>query len=159
MSKREQLEQLTQLVDGQRWAALATVDDTAQPIASMVGYVVSEEFDSVVLHLSRLAAHTRNLLANPHASLVISACDDGSIDPQLLMRASLQGQVTIIEREEPRHALYRTRYLERLPDSARLFDFPDFILFRLVISEIRFVAGFGQAYTYRAGEWLAHPGG
>ena len=99
MGKREQLDQLARLVNGQRWAALATVDETAQPMASMVGYVVNEEFDSVALHLSRLAAHTRNLLANPHASLVISACDDGSDDPQLLMRASLQGHVEIIERD------------------------------------------------------------
>ncbi len=156
MGKKEQLEQLARLVNGQRWAALATVDEVAQPMASMVGYVASEEFGSVALHLSRLAAHTRNLLANPRASLVISACDDGSDDPQLLMRASLQGHVEIIEHDNPHHAHYCTRYLERLPDSARLFDFPDFILFRLIISEIRFVTGFGQAYTYRAGEWNIH---
>src|SRR5512139_168012 len=152
MDKREQFEQLKQLVNGQRWAALATVDGSGQPIASMVGYVVSEDFDSVLLHLSRLATHTHNLLANPHASLVISDCDNGSGDPQLLMRASLQGRVEIIDRNDSLHETYRTRYLDKLPDSARLFDFCDFILFQLRIAEIRFVAGFGQAFTYRPEE-------
>jgi len=159
MSKNEQLDQLGQLLEGQRWAALATVDASGQPMASMVGYVMSEEFDSVVLHLSNLAAHTRNLLVRPLASLVVSAHDNGNQDPQLLKRASLQGRVEIIDRENPLYIPHGTRYLQRLPDSARLFDFPDFILFRLVISEIRFVAGFGQAFTYRSMEWHRLPRG
>lgn len=157
MSKKEQLEHLIHLLEVQRWAALATVDAAGQPMASMAGYVMSEELDSVVLHLSRLAAHTRNVLAYPSASLVVSAHDDGHQDPQLLVRASVQGRVEIIERDNPLYAPYRSRYLQRLPDSARLFDFPDFILFGLVISEIRFVAGFGQAFTYRPEEWRKHP--
>ncbi|HEY0721804.1 MAG TPA: pyridoxamine 5'-phosphate oxidase family protein [Gammaproteobacteria bacterium] len=153
MSRAEQLERLVQLVAGQRWAALASVDEARQPKASMVAYRVCDEFDGVLLHLSRLAEHTRNLLAEPHASLVVSSCDNGSDDPQLLPRATLQGRVEIIERDDPRYLLYRDRYLEKLPESARLFEFPDFILFRLHIAEIRFVGGFGQAFTFRAQEW------
>lgn len=153
MSKREQLPQLQSLLTQQRWAALATVDTACTPLASMVGYAMSETLDSATLHLSHLAAHTRNLLATPRAALVISAHDDGTGDPQQLPRATLQGRVEVIERESEMYHALRERYLQRLPDAAPLFDFPDFMLFRLAVEEIRFVGGFAQAFTYREQEW------
>ena len=153
MSKRAQLLPLQALLQSQRWAALATVDAQCVPLASMVGYAMSAQLDSATLHLSRLAAHTRNLLANRHAALVIGAHDGGQSDPQQLPRATLQGRVEVIERENERYRSLRDGYLARLPDAAPLFDFPDFILFRLVVEEVRFVGGFAQAFSYRGQEW------
>lgn len=157
MSRTEQFARLAQLLTQQRWAALATIDGAGAPMASMVGYVMSDEFDGAVLHLSRLAAHTRNLLANPRAALAVSEPDSGSGDPQRLPRASLQGTVESIGRESLAYPACRAAYLQRLPDSAQLFDFSDFLLFRLVIEEIRFVGGFGQAFTYRREDWRKAP--
>ena len=41
----------------------------------------------------------------------------------------------------------RTRYEKRFPASSPLLGFRDFLLFRLVPREARFVAGFARAYT------------
>jgi len=46
-----------------RWAALATYGDGV-PLASMVAYACEPGFAGFLLHLSRLSAHTRNLLAS-----------------------------------------------------------------------------------------------
>jgi putative heme iron utilization protein len=149
VSKTEHLPRLRQLLQQQRWAALATLDGEQRPEASMVAYVLDEERGAVYLHLSTLAGHTRNLARNPQASLVISECDKGHGDPQQLARASLFGQITVITREEEGYETAKQRYLQRLADAAPLFDFGDFRLFRFHIERIRFVGGFAQAHSYR----------
>ncbi len=139
---------LQRLVRQRRWAALATSDAGGMPMASMVGYVCGENAAVIYLHLSRLAAHTGNLLANGKAALVIGEDDDGSGDPQELERVTLQGRVTVVARDSDEHRRARDRYLERLPASEQLFEFPDFILFRLDIESARFVGGFAQARSF-----------
>ena len=54
-------EKLARLIRGGRWAALATYGDGA-PLASMAAYACEPGFAGFLLHLSRLSAHTRNLL-------------------------------------------------------------------------------------------------
>lgn len=141
---------LVQLLRSQRWGALATADASALPMASMVGYVTGGDASVVYLHLSRLAAHTTNLLANPQAALVVSEADDGAGDPQQLARLTLQGQTQVVTRDSAEYGAARERYLQRLPAAARLFDFPDFLLFRLDVASARFVGGFAQARTLGA---------
>ena len=149
---RSQMARLKRLLSAARWASLATVDEAGMPMASMVGYLSAEPPVSAYIHLSRLAAHTGNLLANGRAALVVSENDDGQGDPQELTRVTLQGKVQVIERDAEEYATARERYLQRLPASERLFDFPDFILFRLDVIEARFVGGFGQARTFSAAD-------
>jgi len=143
---------LRRLVQQRRWAALATSDAAGNPMASMVGYVCGENAAVIYLHLSRLAAHTGNLLANGKAALVIGEDDSGDGDPQELARVTLQGRVSVVARASDEYRRARDRYLERLPASEQLFEFPDFILFRLDVDQARFVGGFAQARSFRAGE-------
>lgn len=149
---RSQLARLKRLLSAARWASLATVDEAGMPMASMVGYITAEPPVCAYFHLSRLAAHTGNLLANGRAAFVVSENDDGQGDPQELTRVTLQGEVQVVERGSEEYAAVRERYLQRLPASERLFDFPDFILFRLDVAEARFVGGFGQARTFSAAD-------
>jgi putative heme iron utilization protein len=140
------LSKLSELIRGQRWAALATVG-SGRPLASMVAFVPEPGFSGFLLLLSSLSLHTRQLLADPSASLAISEPDKGDGNPQTLARVSLQGRAEAIPAEAPEHAPARKLYEKRLPSSAPLFGFGDFHLFRLVPEEARFVAGFAQAYT------------
>lgn len=148
---------LQRLVRQRRWAALATSAANGAPMASMVGYVCGEDSTVIYLHLSRLAAHTGNLLANGKAALVIGEDDDGSGDPQELERVTLQGRVIVVARDSDEHRRARDRYLERLPASEQLFEFPDFLLFRLDVAQARFVGGFAQARSFTAAELEAAP--
>ncbi len=139
---------LLQLLQQHRWAALATSAADATPMASMVGYVPGIHAGILYLHLSRLAAHTRNLLGNGMAALVIGEDDTGNGDPQELARLTLQGRATVIARDSEEYPAARARYLQRLPAAEPRFDFSDFILFRVEVDSARFVGGFAQARSF-----------
>lgn len=142
----QELAQLARLIRGRRWAALGTVTRQV-PLASMVAYAPEPDFSGFLMHLSQLARHTKNLLANPHASLAISEPETGAENPQTLARVSIQGEVDFLPSDAPGYAEAAETYKRRFPASVPLFDFGDFILFRLVPREARFVAGFASAHT------------
>ena len=140
-------EKLARLIRGGRWAALATYGDGV-PLASMVAYACEPGFAGFLLHLSRLSAHTRNLLASPSASIVISETDTAQIrDPQTLGRVSIQGEARPLRGDLRGYPEAKALYEKRFPASSPLFGFGDFLLFRFVPREARFVAGFARAYT------------
>lgn len=147
----EEKHHLMHLIRSQRWAALATLSEEG-PLASMVAYVPEPDFGGFLLHLSRLAAHTRNLLHDARASLVITQADSGAGDPQTLARASIQGRVMVLSRDSEEFSTARAAYVYRLPESEPLFGFGDFMLFRLQPAEVRYVGGFARAYTLSGGE-------
>jgi putative heme iron utilization protein len=155
VAKSEYRQQIAVMLQQQRWAALATVDEAGLPAASMVAYATDTAQGCLYLHLSALAAHTRELLQQPAAALVISECDAGSGDPQQLARLSLRGVCEPIVRDATGYAEARQCYLRRLPDAERLFGFGDFMLLRFEITAARFVGGFGQAHSYRGEEICA----
>jgi putative heme iron utilization protein len=156
MEREQALQQLGRLISGQRWAALATVDEKDHPQASMVAYVLEPGFTGILLHLSQLAAHTSELLETPWASLAIAEPDRGEGDPQTLVRASLSGPIQPIPRDSDEYLKGRQRYLARLPDAEQLFGFGDFMLLRLQPQALRFVGGFGRAFSF-SGSDLALP--
>lgn len=142
------------LIRSQRWAALATLKQGA-PFASLVAYAPEPDFSAFVLHLSRLAPHTQHLLGDPRASLAISEPDVGGGDPQGLARLTVQGVVEEILRDGDEYAAARGLYLERLPEAEQLFSFSDFVLFRLVAEEARYIGGFARIYSLSAAQLRA----
>lgn len=139
------LAHVRQLIRAQRWAALATVRND-EPFASMVAYVPAADLSYILLHLSRLAPHTQNLLKNSNASLVIGEPDTGQGDPQTLARVSITGAIAAFLPEAPDYLEAKQRYIARLPDAEMLFGFGDFMLLKLVPRKVRFVGGFAQAH-------------
>ena len=149
--EKEDRDKIGRMVGGGRWAALATIGDGI-PLASMVAYAPEPGFAGFLMLLSTLSQHTRNVLANPKASLVISEPDTGAGNPQTLARVSIQGSVEPISVEAKEYAAARALYEKRFPASGPLFGFQDFTLFRLVPSEARFVGGFARAFTLSVAE-------
>lgn len=137
-------QQLRALISQRRWACLATCDDK-QPNGAMVAYAVAPDSGGLLIYISRMALHTRQLLTNPLACLVISEAELPASDPQTLLRVAIHGHVAIIARDDIRFAAAQNAYCQRLPDSARLFGFADFVLFELQAQEVRVIAGFGRA--------------
>jgi heme iron utilization protein len=142
----EELATIAVLIRSQRVAALGTLRNDG-PFASMVAYAAEPNFGGLLLHLSRLAAHTRQLLAAPQSSLLICEPDDGRDDVQTLARITLAGIATPLPAASAEYPTARACYLARLPAATQLFDFPDFALFRFVPSEARYIGGFARAYT------------
>ena len=132
------------LVLGERWAAIATLDE-GRPLATMVAYAPEPRLGGLLMLLSGLAAHTRALVDDPRCSLAVTRPDTGKGDPQLLPRVSLQGSVQVLEADSPEHAEGKALYLARFPDAEPRFDLADFVLFRFVPEEARYVGGFARA--------------
>lgn len=133
------------LILAQRWAALATVGNG--PLGSMVAYAVEPGLHGLLMFLSGLSAHTRHLLADGRASVVISVPDPGHGDPQTLPRISLAGVVEVIERSSAEFEEAWVRYAARFPAAAPRVGLGDFQLFRLRVEQARYIGGFGQAHT------------
>lgn len=132
------------LLASSRWAALAVVAEGA-PAAAMTSYAVSPEGAALFLHLSQMALHTRALLVEPRAALVVSAPDTGEGDPQTLPRLSLSGVALALVPGTPEHEAGRAAFVGRFPDAAERFDLADFVLFRFEPAEARWVGGFARA--------------
>ena len=114
----------------------------------MVPIVVNEDFSSYLIHISRLAQHTQDILQNPNVGLMIAEPDTGSKNPQSLARASIQGKAIIVPRDSEGYEGQAELYLRRFPDSAMTFSLGDFELYRIEATSARFVAGFGKIYNF-----------
>ena len=127
------------LLAASRTGALATVAvDGGFPFGSLVAYAV-DDAGQPLLCLSDLAEHSRNLAADPRASLMAS--ETGTGDPLALARVTVLGSVVEL-RDDAREAALQT-YRERHPD-AFYAAFDDFRLYRLEVSSVRYVGGFGR---------------
>lgn len=132
------------LIQHQRWAALATLHDGG-PAVAMVAYAVEPGLAGLLMFISQLSAHTRDLLEHPRCALAISSQDSGDGDPQLLPRVSLAGDAVALSRDEDEFALAGAHYARRFPNALPRFELADFHLFRFTIAEARYVGGFARA--------------
>jgi putative heme iron utilization protein len=96
--------------------------------------------------VSRLAEHTKNLLADPRASLL--ARDEGS-DAQAGARVTLLGRATTLEPASPA----ASRYQRFFPDSGKLFALGDFAFIALDPIAVRFIEGFGSIHWLSAEDY------
>ena len=140
------LPQLARLIRAERVAALGTLRGGA-PLASMVLYLPDDDFSAFSLHISDLAWHTRDLGADPRASLSIAQADDGRDDPQTLARLSLRGEARRIANDDPAAVALRARWLARFPRSTPTFALADFSFWRIGVRDARFVAGLGRIHN------------
>src|SRR5262249_56049396 len=90
-----------------------------------------------LLLISRLAVHTKNILADPRVSLMIDERKAG--DPLQGARVMLIG--TAAATEDPQA---RRRYLDRQPEAEMFAGFADFAFYRVTLKAAHLVAGFGR---------------
>jgi len=139
------------LLRGRGIGSLATLEPaTGHPYASLIT-VATETDGSPIFLISKLAWHTRNLEADPRASILLAA-ESGPGDPLNLGRVSLMG---VAERTENSGA--RRRFLAKHPGAAFYADFADFSFWRLRIEQLHYVGGFGRITTPSAKDILFAP--
>ena len=134
-------------------AALATLHQ-GEPAVSMVPYALLPD-GTFVIHVSRLATHTRDMLSHDTVSLLVTASSGTSDTPLALPRASVQATACRCEPEAPVYTQARAAYLARLPEAEELFSFGDFSLFVITPRALRYVAGFGRAMSLNAAQYRA----
>jgi heme iron utilization protein len=122
-----------------RAGALATLEPDGAPFASLVTIATDVDGTPLML-LSRLSAHTRNLLAEPRCSLLFA--QGGKGDPLAHPRLTVVGRAA--QTSETRA---RERFLARHPKAKLYADFPDFGFFALTPEAGHLNGGFAKAAT------------
>lgn len=141
-----QAQSLRGLLETQRVASLGTLHDDG-PHVSMVPFALLSGGAGFVIHVSQLAAHTKDMLGDARVSLLVIAPPSPEIAPQAMARVTIQGHAVQCTEAAAVHAEAKQAYLSRFPESAPMFDFSDFSLFVIAPRSIRFVGGFAQART------------
>jgi len=109
------------------------------PFGSVMPYGPDQRGRPIFL-ISTMAMHTHNLLANPHASLLVTQ-PDASGDPLGASRVTLLGRVLTID--QPEIAEARKLYLARYENSKYWVDYEDFSFYRMEVVDVYYVGGFG----------------
>ena len=142
----EALRSLRRLLDERPVASLATLHG-GEPAVSMVPFVLRDDSGVLLIHVSALATHTRDMHSHPRVGLMVMAAPDGATPAQALPRVSLQAEVRVLPREGDEYEAAKAAYLARFPDAAVTFELADFSLVVLTPSSARLVAGFGRAHA------------
>ena len=120
-----------------RSGALATLmQGSGDPYCSSVNVATAADGAPLLL-ISRLAVHTKNILANPRVSLMIDERKAG--DPLQGARVMLMGTAAVTSDPDARR-----RYLERQPEAEMFAGFADFAFYRITLNGVHLVAGFGR---------------
>jgi hypothetical protein len=141
------------LLHAQKIASLGTLHD-GEPYVSMVPFAILPRGPDFVIHVSTLAAHTGDMLANAKASLMIIGPEEEGVAPQARPRITVQGEALQIPHAAALYPEAREAYLRRFPESAQTFALTDFSLFTIRARLCRFVGGFAQARSL-TGDGLA----
>jgi len=136
---------LARLLRTARLAHLGTLRQGA-PLASMTLYLAAPGFDAFYLHVSRLAWHTQDMLADARVALSVAEADDAREDPFTLARVTVRGEARQLGADD---ALKRS-WLARFPAQAVNFELADFSFWRIAPRDARFVAGFGRIHNLSA---------
>jgi putative heme iron utilization protein len=133
-----------------RQGALATLmPGSGDPYCSLVNVATAPDGAPLLL-ISRLAIHTKNILADPRVSLMLDERAPG--DPLEGARIMLAGLAVPIPEGELETA--RRRYLAAHPSAETFVDFPDFSFVGLRLRNAHLVAGFGRIVDLPASDFL-----
>ena len=133
-----------------RQGALATLMvGSGDPYCSLVN-VASHPDGSPILLISRLAVHTRNILADNRVSLMLDERGEG--DPLEGSRIMLNGRAEQAASSE--QETLRRRYLKAHPSAEAFVDFEDFSFFRIKPTGTHLVAGFGRIVDLKPEQFL-----
>jgi putative heme iron utilization protein len=134
-----------------RSGALATLmPGSGDPYCSLVNVATTADGAPLLL-ISRLAVHTRNILADPRVSLMIDERKEG--DPLQGARVMLMGTAAATEDPDARR-----RYLDRQPEAEMFASFADFAFYRMTLTAAHLVAGFGRIVDLKPRDILTETG-
>lgn len=132
-----------------RQGALATLmPGSGDPYCSLVN-LASHPDGSPILLISRLAVHTKNILADSRVSLMLDERAAG--DPLEGARIMLSGRA---EQAEDERDLLQRRYLNAHTAAEPFVSFRDFAFFRIRPAGTHLVAGFGRIVDLKPEQFL-----
>ena len=134
------------LLRAARVGTLATARD-GQPHAALVTPALAAD-GAVLLLLSGLSAHTRQLRDDPRCAVLVSGLPEG-VNPQTAPRLCVQGRASVTS-----DTALRGHFLAHHPYAAQYAGFADFTLWRVAPAAAQYVAGFGRAHRLASAAFL-----
>jgi len=146
MDNSKEMTDCLALLEGFDSVLLSTVSENAEPLASFSPYVRVHGCFYVLV--SELAQHTRNMQANPKASLMFIESEANAKNVYARKRAVIQ-----VDTEQLNDGAQKTPIIELMRAKhgqtvSLLAGLDDFKLFKLVPTKGRYVVGFGKAYDW-----------
>jgi heme iron utilization protein len=130
-----------------RSGALATLmPGSGDPYCSLVNVATAADGTPLLL-ISKLAVHTKNILADPRVSLMLDERKEG--DPLEGARVMLMGRAAATD--DP---AVRRRYLARHPEAEMFAGFGDFGFYKIDLTGVHLVAGFGRIVDLKPADVL-----
>lgn len=124
-----------------RYGVLSTMSKKfdGYPFGSITPYLVDHD-GSLVILISTLAEHTKNIVHDPRVSLITHDQND--------QRIQTQGRVTAVGNAEPELDREQTgqRYLRYFPEAQAYLAMHDFSFYRIRPVAIRYIGGFGRIH-------------
>ncbi|MFC4669781.1 HugZ family protein [Seohaeicola nanhaiensis] len=130
------------LIANARIAALAVTLDGA-PFVSRIAFGTAPDGAPLTL-ISSLAAHTRAIVSDPRAALLLGEAN-GKGDPLNLPRLTLIARAVAVD--EDQRAATAAHYLRGHPKAKLYIGFADFTLFRFSVTRGHLNGGFGKAFA------------
>lgn len=131
-------------------AVLSTLGDNGEPHTGYTPFIFDTDADTehhLIIFVSQLALHTRDLLSTGKVSAMLIADESASEQIFARTRVSYQCKAEVIPSEDVRYeALLDAMQHTHGKMIGLLRTLPDFVLFRLKPSHGQFVMGFGQAF-------------
>ena len=126
-----------------------SLDVPGYPFGSITPYCADRQCRPII-YISRIAQHTRNILADSRVSLTVF---DNSGDDDVQAR----GRITCIANARPldeeEHDVGE-RYFRYFPSARQYAETHDFEFFWLDLVRVRYIGGFGQIYWIEPSEFM-----
>jgi len=147
---KDPLDELATLRSTVQSVLLSTVGEDNEPHTGYTPFVFDQAAGRehhLIIFVSQLAVHTRDLLKNKNVSAMLIADESSSDQIFARTRATYQCHAEVIDKSDVEY--------ENLLDSMQtgqgkmislLRTLPDFVLFRLIPLRGQFTMGFGQAF-------------
>jgi heme iron utilization protein len=128
-----------------------SLDVPGYPFGSVTPYCADRQCRPVI-YISRIAQHTRNILADSRVSLTIFENNGNADDVQARGRLTCIADARPIDGEEEE---VRERYFRYFPSARQYAQTHDFEFYWLDLVRLRFIGGFGQIYWVSPSEFMA----
>jgi putative heme iron utilization protein len=129
------------LLRAHRYGALSTLSKkfAGYPFGSITPYLVDHD-GSLLILISELAEHTKNIRNDPRVSLI----SHDQRDPHI----QTQGRVSALGNAEPAsdQGQASRRYLRYFPETRAFFEMPGFSFYRIRPIAVRYIGGFGHIH-------------
>lgn len=149
--RRSAAEEARTIMANDRVGTLASLTSDGDPWASVVTYATLPEDGAVVICVSTLALHGRNLAADQRASFAVAGPVPEGEDPSDCGRVTLAGRFVQPEGDDLEAA--RAAYHAAIPSAETFSDFGDFTFWLMRPERVRWVGGFGRMASARADDY------